>query len=70
MSQENGVEDVDHGPAAREVAAPPSQEGRLERAIGAEVRRLRRASGATLAEMSVRTGISKPMLSKIEHAQT
>ena len=60
---------VDHGPAAREVDRPASQEGRLERAIGAEVRARRRASGATLAEMAVRTGISKPMLSKIEHAQ-
>ncbi|MDD7941611.1 XRE family transcriptional regulator [Actinomycetospora lutea] len=73
MSQEDGapgIDPVSGGPAAREVAEPSPQEGRLERAIGAEVRRLRRASGATLAEMSVRTGISKPMLSKIEHAQT
>jgi transcriptional regulator with XRE-family HTH domain len=64
-----GTDVVDHGPAAREVERPASQEGRLERAIGAEVRRRRRSSGATLAEMAVRTGISKPMLSKIEHAQ-
>ena len=64
-----GDQGVDHGPAAREVDRPASQEGRLERAIGAEVRARRRASGATLAEMAVRTGISKPMLSKIEHAQ-
>ena len=65
---EEGV--PDHGPAAREVGSVPSQEGRLERAIGARVRRIRQESGATLAEMAVRTGISKPMLSKIEHAQT
>ena len=65
-------EDVvpDHGPATREVGAAPSQEGRLERAIGTRVRRIRQESGATLAEMAVRTGISKPVLSKIEHAQT
>ncbi|GAA2900391.1 XRE family transcriptional regulator [Pseudonocardia halophobica] len=61
---------VDHGPATREVVRPRPVEGRLERAIGAEVRRIRSASGATLAEMSIRTGISKPMLSKIENAQT
>jgi DNA-binding XRE family transcriptional regulator/quercetin dioxygenase-like cupin family protein len=60
----------DHGPATREVSTARSQEGRLERAIGARVRRIRQESGATLVEMAVRTGISKPMLSKIEHAQT
>jgi DNA-binding XRE family transcriptional regulator/quercetin dioxygenase-like cupin family protein len=60
----------DQGPATREVDVAPTQEGRLERAIGAQVRRLRQEAGATLAEMAVRTGISKPMLSKIEHAQT
>jgi DNA-binding XRE family transcriptional regulator/quercetin dioxygenase-like cupin family protein len=59
-----------HGPATREVASARSQEGKLERAIGARVRHIRQESGATLAEMAVRTGISKPMLSKIEHAQT
>ena len=61
---------VDHGPVAREVDRPAADDGRLERAIGAQVRRIRRTSGATLAEMAVRTGISKPMLSKIENAQT
>ncbi|MEU7812500.1 XRE family transcriptional regulator [Pseudonocardia sp. NPDC049154] len=65
-----GAVSVDHGPAIREVVRPRPVEGRLERAIGAEVRRIRSASGATLAEMSIRTGISKPMLSKIENAQT
>jgi transcriptional regulator with XRE-family HTH domain len=59
-----------HGPAAREVDRPASEEGRLERAIGAQLRRIRRTAGQTLAEMAVRTGISKPMLSKIENAQT
>jgi DNA-binding XRE family transcriptional regulator/quercetin dioxygenase-like cupin family protein len=59
-----------HGPAAREIDRPPAQEGRLERAIAAQVRRIRHASGATLAELAARTGISKPMLSKIENAQT
>jgi transcriptional regulator with XRE-family HTH domain len=61
---------VDHGPAAREVDRPAAQEGRLERAIAVQVRRIRHASGATLAELADRTGISKPMLSKIENAQT
>jgi transcriptional regulator with XRE-family HTH domain len=41
---------------------------RLERAIAGQLRRLRRAHGLTLAETAVRTGISAPMLSKIENA--
>jgi DNA-binding XRE family transcriptional regulator/quercetin dioxygenase-like cupin family protein len=49
---------------------PVGDEGRLERAIGAQVRRIRQDSGQTLAEMAVRSGISKAMLSKIENAQT
>ncbi|MEJ2868721.1 XRE family transcriptional regulator [Actinomycetospora sp. OC33-EN08] len=61
--------EVDHGPAAREVEGPDDGEGRLERAIGAQVRRIRHDSGQTLAEMAARTGISKAMLSKIENAQ-
>jgi DNA-binding XRE family transcriptional regulator/quercetin dioxygenase-like cupin family protein len=65
-----GPDVPDHGPATREVDAARTEEGKLERAIGARVRRIRQESGATLAEMAVRTGISKPMLSKIEHAQT
>ncbi|WP_345381850.1 XRE family transcriptional regulator [Pseudonocardia yuanmonensis] len=60
----------EHGPAAREVVEPAPQEGRLERAIAVQVRRLRQAAGLTLADMAVRTGVSKPMLSKIENAQT
>jgi DNA-binding XRE family transcriptional regulator/quercetin dioxygenase-like cupin family protein len=59
-----------HGPAAREIAEPSPQEGRLERAIAVQVRRLRQGAGLTLADMALRTGISKPMLSKIENAQT
>jgi len=59
-----------HGPAAREVDRPEPDEGRLERAIAAQVRRLRQSAGMTLTDMAVRTGISKPMLSKIENAQT
>ena len=46
------------------------EEGHLERAIGAQVRRIRQSSGLTLAEMAARIGISKAMLSKIENAQT
>jgi DNA-binding XRE family transcriptional regulator/quercetin dioxygenase-like cupin family protein len=59
-----------HGPAAREVGGPAPQEGRLERAIAAQVRRLRQAAGLTLTDMARASGISKPMLSKIENAQT
>ncbi|GAA4708177.1 XRE family transcriptional regulator [Pseudonocardia yuanmonensis] len=61
---------IAHGPALREVVEPANRENRLERAIGAQVRRIRSSSGATLAEMAAKTGISKPMLSKIENAQT
>jgi DNA-binding XRE family transcriptional regulator len=46
------------------------KEGRLERLIADQVRRLRLAAGLTLAEMARRSGISKPMLSKIENAHT
>jgi DNA-binding XRE family transcriptional regulator/quercetin dioxygenase-like cupin family protein len=61
---------ADHGPAAREVDQPVPEDGRLERAIAAQVRRMRQASGLTVAEMAVRASISKAMLSKIENAQT
>ena len=64
------VQPAEHGPAAREVDAPASTEGTLERAIGAQLRRHRLALGLTLSELAVRTGVSKPMLSKIENAQT
>ena len=60
----------EHGPAAREVAEAAPSTGRLERAIGMQVRRLRQAAGMSLADLALRTGISKPMLSKIENAQT
>ena len=70
MTGEPEDPEIDHGPALREIDQPAPEEGRLERAIGVQVRRIRQASGATLAEMAVRTGISKPMLSKIENAQT
>lgn len=63
-------QEIRHGPAAREVDRPAPNEGRLERAIAAQVRRLRQASGRTLAELAAAAGISKPMLSKIENAQT
>ena len=64
------VRPVEHGPAAREVDAPAPTDGALERAIGAQLRRHRLALGLTLSELAVRTGVSKPMLSKIENAQT
>lgn len=56
-----------HGPAAREVVSPAPRQGRLERAIAGQVRRLRLARGLTLAELAARTGVSVAMLSKIEN---
>lgn len=56
------------GPAAREVDRPKPQQGRLERAIAEQVRRLRRTHGLTLAELANRTGVSVAMLSKVENA--
>lgn len=58
----------DHGPAAREVDRPAPKQGRLERAIAQQVRRLRRQHQLTLAETAARTGVSVAMLSKIENA--
>lgn len=52
-----------------ELDAAP-QVGRLERVIAAQVRRMRQAAGLTLADLAARSGISKPMLSKIENAHT
>ena len=57
------------GPLVREIERPDDAEGRLERAIGTQVRRIRRDSGQTLAALATRAGISKAMLSKIENAQ-
>jgi len=59
-----------HGPAAREVAAPVPAENTLERSLGIQLRLHRRALRLTLDELAVRAGVSKPMLSKIENAQT
>ncbi|HVW43866.1 MAG TPA: XRE family transcriptional regulator [Amycolatopsis sp.] len=47
---------------------PRPRQGKLERAIAGQVRRLRRTQGLTLAELAGRTGISVAMLSKIENA--
>jgi transcriptional regulator with XRE-family HTH domain len=58
------------GPAAREIDEPAPEEGRLERAIAAQVRVLRQGIGLTVAELAARAGISKAQLSKIENAQT
>ena len=56
------------GPAAREVDRPAPRQGRLERSIAEQVRRLRGSRGLTLAELAARSGISVAMLSKIENA--
>jgi transcriptional regulator with XRE-family HTH domain len=48
----------------------PADAAEIETAIGLNVRKLRQQQGMTVAEMAVRVGISKAMLSKIENAQT
>ena len=60
------------GSADREIepATPAPGEKDLERAIAAQVRAYRQATGVSVAEMAGRVGISKAMLSKIENAQT
>jgi DNA-binding XRE family transcriptional regulator/quercetin dioxygenase-like cupin family protein len=47
-----------------------SAPGELEAAIARQVRTYRQAAGLSVAEMAVRVGVSKAMLSKIENAQT
>ena len=64
------AEPAPHGPAAREVDTPAPAENTLERSLGVQLRLHRRALGLTLDELAVRAGVSKPMLSKIENAQT
>jgi len=61
---------VRHGPVAREVTKAAPAENQLERSLGVQLRRHRRALGLTLEELAARAGVSKPMLSKIENAQT
>src|SRR6195952_4806987 len=65
-------EQIGTGHADREIAVPSTgpSEGDLERAIAAQVRAYRQASGISVAEMAARVGLSKAMLSKIENAQT
>lgn len=65
-------ERVGTGHVDREIAGRPAGpgEGDLERAIAAQVRAYRQASGVSVAEMAARVGVSKAMLSKIENAQT
>jgi len=50
---------------ARETGASP-----LERYLGSTIRELRRKHALTIADISVRTGISRGMLSRIETGQT
>ena len=52
------------GPAAEH------QTGDLEAAIARQVRTYRLAAGLSIADMALRVGVSKAMLSKIENAQT
>lgn len=70
---------TDRDPLLRNVAGSTSErrpgdqvddEVTLEAAIGRNVRSLRQQSGLSVADMAIRVGISKAMMSKIENAQT
>jgi transcriptional regulator with XRE-family HTH domain len=58
------------GTARDRDAREPVEELELEAAIARNVRDLRRQAGLSVADMAMRVGISKAMLSKIENAQT
>ncbi|WP_436533317.1 helix-turn-helix domain-containing protein [Actinoplanes sp. HUAS TT8] len=60
----------DTGTARERAADEPLGGLDLEAAIGRNVRELRTQHGLTVAELALRIGISKAMLSKIENAQT
>jgi transcriptional regulator with XRE-family HTH domain len=60
----------DPAPKDREVPTDTAAVPVLERAIAVQVRALRRATGLSVADMAIKAGISKAMLSKIENAQT
>lgn len=60
----------DPAPVQREVIDDAQTGNDLEKAIAHQVRSLRRAAGLSIADMSMRVGISKAMLSKVENAQT
>jgi transcriptional regulator with XRE-family HTH domain len=62
-------DDGDPAPGEREVSKDTPPATTLEGAIAAQVRALRRATGLSVADMAVKTGISKAMVSKIETAQ-
>ena len=66
------LEAIGTGSVHREVdpATVGPKPGDLERAIAAQVRAYRLASGMSVAEMADKVGISKAMLSKIENALT
>ncbi len=63
---------VGTGNPSREVdpTTVGATDGALERAIATQVRAYRVAAGVSVAEMAVRVGLSRAMLSKIENAQT
>jgi transcriptional regulator with XRE-family HTH domain len=56
---------------ATDVSGPPAvQPGALEQVIAHQVREYRLSAGLSIAELAVRAGMSKAMVSKIENAQT
>ena len=56
--------------SAQPVADSAGEVVALEQVIASRVREYRQASGLTVVDMAAQVGISKAMLSKIEHAQT
>jgi transcriptional regulator with XRE-family HTH domain len=56
--------------SSTEVDAAPAEVGALERVLARRVREYRLAAGLTVADLAVRVGLSKAMISKIENAQT
>lgn len=58
------------GPAQDPHRVAPDRERNLERAIGREVRAFRQMQRITVKELSVQTGLSAGMLSKIENGMT
>ena len=72
MSDAHDHDEIGVGSVHREIdpATVGPQPGDLERAIAAQVRAYRLATGMSVAEMADKVGISKAMLSKIENALT
>ncbi len=70
MTRETGPAPDDGEDVATGSGAPPTgPERTLERAIGLQIRALRRRNGLSITELAAAAGISSGMLSKIENGQ-